>query len=75
MICVESEQKFRWVRSDGGHDHGAMIYAGGKVVTYWGPIKFEELRPQDLVQIQPACNGRPVFVEAGRLIEMPMRTD
>jgi len=73
MICEPSEQKYKWVRADGGWETGSMLYAGGKVVTYWGPIPFEALRPMDLVQVKPACDGKLVFVEAGRLEVMPMR--
>lgn len=75
MICEQSETVYKFVRSDGGHEVGRLHWAGGKLVTRFGPRDLATLQPQEQVLFKPSCDGKLRFVEFGRLEVMPMRVD
>lgn len=75
MICVTSEKTYKWLRADGGHDIGRLMWANGCIVTTAGLKRQPDLRPNDEVQVKTACDGPTVFVEWGRLTEMEVRED
>lgn len=67
MYIVQSSQAFKFIRTDGGHEVGKLLYAAGLIVTSNGLKHLDQLEANDLVQFQPACAGQMMFAEWGRM--------
>jgi hypothetical protein len=75
MECVQSEQAYKWLRSDGGWSTGRLYCAIGKVVTSWGLKALGSLDGVDCVLMKESCDGTVVFVEWSRLSPVAKREE